>query len=106
MVSLKFRKDVKAKAEQNGQQLTEIEVSKGGEKVLNESSSIASKSEDNEEITKTRGVTRIEAVKKHMTGKFFWLFVVSINITSWVLALDSSTTSSYQPYATSSFDRH
>lgn len=106
MVSLKFRRDVKAKAEQNGQQLTEIEVSKGGEKILNESSSIASKSEDSEEITKTRGVTRIEAVKKHMTGKFFWLFVVSINITSWVLALDSSTTSSYQPYATSSFDRH
>ncbi|KAL2708418.1 Sit1p [Kluyveromyces marxianus] len=107
MVSLKFRRDVKAKAKQSdGQQLTEIEVSKGGEKVLNESSSIALKSEDNEEITKTRGVTRIEAVKKHMTGKFFWLFVVSINITSWVLALDSSTTSSYQPYATSSFDRH
>lgn len=76
------------------------------EKNLPESESIESNDEPKEEIIQTRGVTRIEAVKKRMHGSYFWLFAISIFLTSFILALDATTTYSYQPYATSSFNRH
>lgn len=41
-----------------------------------------------------------------MHGSYFWLFAISIFLTSFILALDATTTYSYQPYATSSFNRH
>ncbi|QEU61162.1 hypothetical protein KDRO_E00330 [Kluyveromyces lactis] len=76
------------------------------EKNLPESESTETSDEPKEEIIQTRGVTRIEAVKKRMHGSYFWLFAISIFLTSFILALDATTTYSYQPYATSSFNRH
>lgn len=61
---------------------------------------------EGEKITKTRGVSRIEIVKKNMTTVGLCIFAGSIFITAFVQALDGSTTYLYQPYATSSFDRH
>lgn len=60
---------------------------------------------------KSRGITHIEAVKDSMghvdKGRLVtYLFCGSILITAWAYALDGSTTYNYQPYATSSFNRH
>lgn len=76
------------------------------EKNMEDRSSLSSEPENRDDIIKTRGVTRIEVVKDKMTGKLFWIFAGSIFLTSWVLALDATTTYNYQPYATSSFNRH
>ncbi|CAI4445874.1 BBL_G0016480.mRNA.1.CDS.1 [Saccharomyces cerevisiae] len=59
-----------------------------------------------EKIIKTRGVTRIEVVRERMSTKVTWILGLSIFLTSWVAALDATTTYNYQPYATSSFNRH
>lgn len=59
-----------------------------------------------EKIIKTRGVTRIEVVRQKMSTKVTWILGLSILLTSWVAALDATTTYNYQPYATSSFNRH
>lgn len=59
-----------------------------------------------ETIIQTRGVSRIEVVRQKMNLKIFWIFAASIFLTAWVSCLDSSTTYNYQPYATSSFNRH
>ena len=59
-----------------------------------------------EKIVKTRGVTRIEVVREKMSTKVIWILGLSIFLTSWVAALDATTTYNYQPYATSSFNRH
>ncbi|QHS72982.1 uncharacterized protein SPAR_F00100 [Saccharomyces paradoxus] len=59
-----------------------------------------------EKIIKTRGVTRIEVVREKMSTKVTWILGLSILLTSWVAALDATTTYNYQPYATSSFNRH
>jgi MFS family permease len=59
----------------------------------------------------SRGVRRMEKLKRVMDetkkGKYIRiLFCTCIIITSFVLALDGSTTASYEPYATSSFGHH
>ncbi|CAI4879850.1 BPG_G0017030.mRNA.1.CDS.1 [Saccharomyces cerevisiae] len=41
-----------------------------------------------------------------MSTKVTWILGLSIFLTSWVAALDATTTYNYQPYATSSFNRH
>lgn len=62
--------------------------------------------EEENEISRTRGVKRIEIVKQKMSSKISWILATSIFLTAWVAALDATTTYNYQPYATSSFDRH
>ncbi|CAI4440390.1 BBM_1a_G0016500.mRNA.1.CDS.1 [Saccharomyces cerevisiae] len=59
-----------------------------------------------EKIIKTRGVTRMEVVREKMSTKITWILGLSILLTTWVAALDATTTYNYQPYATSSFNRH
>lgn len=60
----------------------------------------------------SRGVRRIEAVKMAMDsnqqhGRLVkYLFAGSILVCAWAYSLDSSTTSNYDPYATSSFGKH
>lgn len=70
---------------------------------------------DEEKITEpeyvSRGVRRMEKLKKVMSetkkGKHMRLLLCAcIIITEFVVALDGSTTSSYQPYATSAFKHH
>lgn len=55
---------------------------------------------------KFKGVARIEMVRDFMGKKYLWIFAASIFLTTWVTALDGTTTYNYQPYATSSFNRH
>ncbi|GMM33709.1 hypothetical protein DASC09_010340 [Saccharomycopsis crataegensis] len=62
--------------------------------------------EKTDDVVKTRGVTRIEAVKSSSSRTYLWIFGLSIFLTAWVATLDNSTTYNYQPYATSSFGRH
>ncbi|CAI4045772.1 hypothetical protein N7582_003647 [Saccharomyces uvarum] len=69
-------------------------------------SSSAFSSQDGNKIIKTRGVTRIEVVKEKMSTKVTWILAASILLTAWIAALDATTTYNYQPYATSSFNRH
>lgn len=59
----------------------------------------------------SRGVKRMEKLKRVMDetkkGKYIRiLFCACIIVVSFVLALDGSTTSNYQPYAASSFGHH
>lgn len=63
------------------------------------------------EAEKTRGVAHIEAIvdtmKDEKRGRLItWVFAISILLTAWAYALDGSTTFNYQPFATSSFNRH
>ncbi|KAH3663977.1 hypothetical protein OGAPHI_004691 [Ogataea philodendri] len=53
-----------------------------------------------------RGVTRIENLDKNIDKRYLLLFAFSVYLCSWTLALDFTTTTSYQPYATSEFHRH
>ncbi|SGZ54750.1 CIC11C00000005376 [Sungouiella intermedia] len=62
--------------------------------------------EDRELPIRTKGVARIEMVRDYMGKKYLWLFACSIFLTCWMVALDGTTTYNYEPYATSSFDRH
>lgn len=55
---------------------------------------------------KTKGVARIEIVRDFMGKKYLWIFAGCIFLAAWMRALDATTTFNYQPYATSSFDRH
>lgn len=74
--------------------------------VVDQDSSVYEDASKEKVVIETRGVTRIEAVRRKMNLKIFWIFATSIFLTAWVACLDSSTTYSYQPYATSSFNRH
>lgn len=58
------------------------------------------------EVKKTSGVAKIELVKSTIKPRFLWIFALSIFLTCWVATLDSLTTFNYQPFATSSFNRH
>lgn len=81
-----------------------------------ESSSLEHQDEKSEDknatfAQKSRGIAHIEAIKESMehvdNGRFVTiLFGVSILITAWAYSLDSATTYNYQPYATSSFNKH
>ncbi|KAG7813095.1 hypothetical protein KL921_000641 [Ogataea angusta] len=62
--------------------------------------------EHDTEEQKPRGVARIEAVKQTLDKRYILVLILSLYLCSWTYALDSSTTYSYQPYATSQFDRH
>lgn len=64
------------------------------------------KGEDSNLPVKTKGVARIEMVRDYMGKKYLWLFASSIFLTCWMVALDGTTTFNYEPYATSSFDKH
>lgn len=77
-----------------------------GNNCLDQSSSSICINPKNEDIIKTGGVSRIEAVKRTMNRKVFWVLAGSIFLAAWLSALDGTTTYNYQPYATSSFDRH
>ncbi|KAH3684753.1 hypothetical protein WICPIJ_004284 [Wickerhamomyces pijperi] len=76
-----------------------------------EDSSSTTKAKSSSEIYKSRGVARMEAVKSQMdnTSKGNHLrltFCALLIICAWVSALDSSTSYSYAPYATSNFGHH
>ncbi|CCH46048.1 Siderophore iron transporter [Wickerhamomyces ciferrii] len=65
----------------------------------------------NQKVYHSRGVQRAENVKVLMDtskqGKWFRIsLALSLLICAWVYSLDRSTTSSYSPYATSSFGHH
>ncbi|CCH46046.1 Siderophore iron transporter [Wickerhamomyces ciferrii] len=65
----------------------------------------------NQKVYHSRGVQRAENVKVLMDtskqGKWFRIsLAASLLICAWVYTLDSSTTSNYSPYATSSFGHH
>ena len=62
-------------------------------------------------LPQSRGVAHIEAIRDTMLNvssgkKVKVLLCASILVCAWVLVLDSSTTSSYEPFATSSFGKH
>ena len=54
------------------------------------------------------GVARIEALYKVFGGKGapLWILYLSIALIAYVYSLDSNTTSSFLPFATSAFDSH
>lgn len=102
----------------NGRPNSQDDARKEGRNIVTEKSTVSSahegfqqsssafSSQDGNKIIKTRGVTRIEVVKEKMTTKVKWILAASVLLTSWIAALDATTTYNYQPYATSSFNRH
>ncbi|KAL1710002.1 major facilitator superfamily domain-containing protein [Schizophyllum commune] len=63
-----------------------------------------------ETYIQSRGVTRMEAVSRTAQGKkgraTLWAITISIVICAWAYSLDQSTTSSYEPLATSDYNSH
>ncbi|OCF35666.1 hypothetical protein I316_02721 [Kwoniella heveanensis BCC8398] len=60
----------------------------------------------NESIEQDVGVTKIEALYRVFTGWKIWILWTSIGLIGWIYALQSSTTSTYLQFATSSFNSH
>ncbi|TRM59391.1 major facilitator superfamily domain-containing protein [Schizophyllum amplum] len=65
---------------------------------------------EDEKYVQSRGVTRMEAVSRTAQGKkgryTLWAISASVIVCAWAYALDQSTTSSYEPLATSDYEEH
>ncbi|KIK69351.1 hypothetical protein GYMLUDRAFT_80634 [Collybiopsis luxurians FD-317 M1] len=63
-----------------------------------------------EEYFQSQGVTRMEAIHRAAQGKSgrgtLWAISISVIVCAWAYALDTSTTSNYSAFATSTFQEH
>jgi hypothetical protein len=63
-----------------------------------------------DEYVQSQGVTRMEAVHRAAQGKSgrftLWAVGLSVIVCAWAYSLDSSTTSNFDAFATSSFEAH
>ncbi|CAE6414472.1 unnamed protein product, partial [Rhizoctonia solani] len=59
-----------------------------------------------DEYERNPGVARVEALHRHLNRTWKWILYVSIGALSYVYSLDTNTTPSYLPIATSEFGRH
>ncbi|KAF8755146.1 MFS general substrate transporter [Rhizoctonia solani] len=59
-----------------------------------------------EEYEKNPGVARVEALHRHLNRTWKWILYISIGALSYIYSLDTDTTPSYLPLATSEFGKH
>ncbi|CEL62411.1 Siderophore iron transporter 3 OS=Schizosaccharomyces pombe (strain 972 / ATCC 24843) GN=str3 PE=1 SV=1 [Rhizoctonia solani AG-1 IB] len=59
-----------------------------------------------DEYERNPGVARVEALHRHLNRTWKWILYISIGALSYIYSLDTDTTPSYLPLATSEFGKH